>query len=56
MIRLLEKYYLEGLKIDPDHNGINEYLGELYVKTNRIDLAKERLAVLENATVKNLMS
>ncbi len=42
-----EKYYLEGLKIDPDHNGINEYLGELYVKTNRIDLAKERLAVLE---------
>jgi tetratricopeptide (TPR) repeat protein len=43
-----EKYYLQGLKIKPDHNGINEYLGELYVKTKRIDLAKERLSVLES--------
>ena len=43
-----EKYYLQGLEIEPDHNGINEYLGELYVKTQRIDLAKERLAVLKN--------
>ena len=42
-----EKYYLEGLKIKPDHNGINEYLGELYVKTNRINLANERLAALK---------
>ena len=43
-----EKFYMEGLKIKPDHNGINEYLGELYVNTNRMDLAKERLAVLKN--------
>jgi len=43
-----EKYYLQGLSIKPDHHGINEYLGELYVKTNRIDLAKERLEVLED--------
>ena len=43
-----EKYYLKGLSIDPKHNGINEYLGELYVATNRMDLAKERLKVLEN--------
>ena len=43
-----EKYYLAGLKIKPDHNGINEYLGELYVNTNRMDLAKEQLAVLKN--------
>ena len=43
-----EKYYLAGLAIKPDHNGINEYLGELYVKTNRIDKAKERLEVLKN--------
>ena len=43
-----EKYYLLGLKIDPNHNGINEYLGELYVATNRMDLAKERLKVLKN--------
>ena len=43
-----EKYYLMGLEIEPDHNGINEYLGELYIATNRIDLAKERLKVLES--------
>ena len=43
-----EKYYLLGLEINPNHVGINEYLGELYVATNRIDLAKERLKVLES--------
>jgi len=43
-----EKYYLQGLEIKPDHNGINEYLGELYVQTKRMDLAKERLAVLKD--------
>ena len=43
-----EKYYLAGLKIKPNHNGINEYLGELYVKTGRMELAKERLAILKN--------
>ena len=43
-----EKYYLQGLEIKPDHNGINEYLGELYVQTQRMDLARERLAVLKN--------
>ena len=42
-----EKYYLQGLEINPKHKGINEYLGELYVATNRIDLAKERLNVLK---------
>ena len=41
-----EKFYLEGLRIDAGHLGINEYLGELYVQTNRIELAKERLKVL----------
>ena len=43
-----EKYYLEGLAIEPNHKGINEYLGELYVATNRIDLAKERLEILKS--------
>ena len=43
-----ENYYLAGLDLDPEHNGINEYLGELYVQTNRIDKANERLAVLKN--------
>ena len=43
-----EKYYLQGLAIDPKHKGINEYLGELYVATNRHNLAVERLEVLKN--------
>ena len=43
-----ENYYLKGLDLDPKHNGINEYLGELHVQTNRIDKANERLAVLKN--------
>ena len=42
-----EEFYLKGLSIKPDHNGINEYLGELYVQTNRIDKANERLEVLK---------
>ena len=45
---MAEIYYLQGLDIDPGHKGINEYLGELYVQTDRIDLAKERLGVLKN--------
>ena len=43
-----EKFYLKGLSLDPKHNGINEYLGELYVQTDRIEKARERLAVLKN--------
>jgi len=43
-----EKFYLQGLSIKPNHNGINEYLGELYVQTNRINKANERLAILKN--------
>tara|TARA_B100000886_G_scaffold168524_1_gene115304 strand:+ start:146 stop:631 length:486 start_codon:yes stop_codon:yes gene_type:complete len=43
-----EKYYLQGLEIEPSHIGINEYLGELYVATNRLDLAKGRLKILES--------
>ena len=43
-----EKFYLVGLEIKPNHKGINEYLGELYIKTNRIELAKERLEVLKD--------
>tara|TARA_Y100001978_G_scaffold100554_1_gene89934 strand:+ start:833 stop:1315 length:483 start_codon:yes stop_codon:yes gene_type:complete len=42
-----EKYYLQGLAIDPKHKGINEYLGELYVATNRHNLAVERLEALK---------
>ena len=47
-----EKFYLKGLSIKPNHNGINEYLGELYVQTNRIEKANERLEVLKSCNCK----
>ncbi len=47
-----EKFYLKGLSLKPNHNGINEYLGELYVQTNRIDKANERLEILKNCNCK----
>ena len=47
-----EKYYLQGLAINPKHIGINEYLGELYVATDRHNLAVERLEVLKDCNCK----
>tara|TARA_Y100000816_G_C26063572_1_gene558736 strand:- start:792 stop:1283 length:492 start_codon:yes stop_codon:yes gene_type:complete len=47
-----EKYYLQGLAINPTHIGINEYLGELYVATNRHNMAVERLEVLSGCNCK----
>ena len=47
-----EKFYLEGLSLKPNHNGINEYLGELYVQTNRMNKANERLEVLKSCNCK----
>ena len=47
-----EKYYPQGLALDPKHIGINEYLGELYVATNRHNLAVERLEVLSGCNCK----
>ena len=47
-----EKYYLQGLAINPNHIGINEYLGELYVATKRHNLAVERLEVLKGCDCK----
>jgi len=47
-----EIYYSLGLEIDPKHVGINEYMGELFVATNRMDEAKKRLAVLKDCNCK----
>ena len=41
--------YLEALRREPAHLGANEYIGELYAETGRLDLARERLSVLEAA-------
>ena len=47
-----EIYYSMGLELDPKHVGINEYMGELFVATNRLNKAKERLAVLKDCNCK----
>jgi len=42
-----ERNYLRALRIDPGHKGALEYLGELYLETDRATKAKELLARLE---------
>ena len=44
---LAKSYYAMALDVDPNHKGANEYLGELYVETGEMDLAKIQLAKLE---------
>ena len=39
--------YKEALRIDPNHRGAHEYLGQTYVQTKQLDKAKELLASLE---------
>jgi Flp pilus assembly protein TadD len=41
--------YQKALKIDPEHRGANEYLGELYLQLGQPDKALERLKVLDDA-------
>ena len=41
--------YGKALAIDPEHRGANEYLGELYLSTNQLEKARERLAKLDSA-------
>ena len=40
--------YWEALKLDPRHLGANEYIGELYLRTNNIKKAEEHLEVLDD--------
>lgn len=40
-------FYSKALDFDPEHKGAHEYLGELYVETNRLPKAREHLAILE---------
>lgn len=43
-----EKYYQAGLEIDPEHEGIIQYQGELYLETGRLNLAKDNLKKLNS--------
>jgi len=44
---LAKTYYAMALEVAPNHKGANEYLGELYVETGELGLAKAQLAKLE---------
>lgn len=40
-------FYQAALRINPDHKGAHEYLGELYVEMKDLPKAKEQLAALQ---------
>ena len=45
-------YYKEALRIDPNHRGAHEYIGQAYLKAGQPDKAAEHLARLEQICVK----
>jgi tetratricopeptide (TPR) repeat protein len=57
--RMLGRYdeslaaYEKALAIEPDHIGANEYLGELYVQTGKIEKARQQLAMLDKLCGEN---
>jgi len=48
-----ERYYTVGLEINPNHVGILEYQGELYIETNRLEMAKDNLEKLNDLCIFN---
>jgi cytochrome c-type biogenesis protein CcmH/NrfG len=40
-------HYNEALRLDPEHRGAHEYLGEAYLMTGNLEKAKEHLKVLD---------
>ena len=46
-------HYKEALRIDPNHRGAHEYIGEAYLKAGQPDKAVEHLARLEQICGKN---
>ena len=43
-----EESYLKALNLEPDNKSALEYQGELFIETNRIDLANANIAKLQN--------
>lgn len=43
------EYYQKALKVEPNHIGANEYLGELYLELKNLPKAEERLKILAKA-------
>jgi len=44
---LVFRHYNEALRLDPQHRGAHEYIGEAYLMTGNVAKAKEHLAQLE---------
>jgi hypothetical protein len=44
---LVFRHYNEALRIDAEHRGAHEYLGEAYLMTGNLEKAKEHLKVLD---------
>ena len=44
---LVFRHYNEALRLNPDHRGAHEYLGEAYLMTGNLAKAKEHLQVLD---------
>ena len=46
---MAESYYQKALALNPEHVGALEYLGELYLETDRPEKAQEMLERLDDA-------
>lgn len=44
---LVFKHYNEALRLDPEHRGAHEYIGEAYLMVGNLGKAKEHLGVLD---------
>ncbi|MEO6363024.1 MAG: hypothetical protein ABIO71_07325 [Caldimonas sp.] len=44
-----ERFYNDALQIEPKHRGALEYSGELYLMTDNLPMAEQRLAALDKA-------
>jgi len=46
-MNLVFKHYNEALRINPEHRGAHEYIGEAYLMVGNLPKAKEHLAALD---------
>lgn len=46
-------YYEKALKLDPQHKGAHEYLGELYLMMKNLPKAEEQLTILKGICASN---
>ena len=46
-MNLVFKHYNEALRIDPNHRGAHEYIGEAYLMVGNVAKAKEHLGALD---------